>query len=410
MKRKGKYENLGTSRSALNCRKILFPLAFLILFSTARAQQTFKIIFTGDIMNHAPQLAAARTGKNTYDFSENFIYVAKILKSADFVAGNLETPLGIKPYAGYPLFSAPPSLATALKKAGFTHLMTANNHAYDKGEKGIRQTLRILDTAAMAHTGSFYHQSEKDSLPFVMLEKNGFRIALMNFTYGVNGHTRRESPLVNHIDTVKMKEQIRKAKAARPDEIIVFLHWGKEYATHPSAYQQKVENFLHRQGIRLIIGAHPHVIQPVKWQQDNLTAYSLGNFISNQRSFPRDGAFMLELILEKTGNKIRIKNVRYIPFWVYKYTIKGKPAYEILPLQYFLKDRYYFDTDAEYTKMLRFYRFVSDFMGRLSPEVPSSVPGFYSLPSSLSPRILSLSLGTLQPETKGFKLSVPVLE
>ena len=214
-------------------KRFLFTYFFFYILCLS-AQQKLRIIFTGDIMVHGPQLKAAYRKNDTYDFSENFIYVKNIFQQADWVIGNLETTLGIKPYSGYPLFSSPPALAEALKQAGFTLVVTANNHALDKGLKGIKQTIRVLDETGLLHTGTFLSLKEKNKLPYVVLEKNGFRIALMNFTYGINGQRKINNLPVNQIDTTYMKTQIRMAKKLQPDEIIVFLHWGKEYRDRKS--------------------------------------------------------------------------------------------------------------------------------------------------------------------------------
>ena len=327
-----------------------------------------KLIFTGDIMVHKAQLIAARTG-NSHDFAPVFRFVRPYFKQADFVIGNLETTLGVPPWSGYPLFSSPPTLASALRNAGFTHVVTANNHALDRGKRGLLRTLYLLDSVGLQHTGTFASESERDQQPYVLLKKNGITLALMNYTFGTNGIPIPDGVGVNVTDTIRMKKDIERARRVRPDAIVVFLHWGSEYRLHPGSKQRAVERFLHRQGIRFIVGSHPHVIQPVKVDSSGFTAYSLGNFVSNQRKFPRDGAFMLAVEMEKQNGRVVPVSVQYIPVWVYKNTAAAKPEFEILPSRDFMDDPDYFDYPWQYARMMRFEEFLRNFMRRYSPRV-----------------------------------------
>ena len=346
--------------------KFLYSFFFVLISATAFSQaDTIRLMFAGDIMAHGPQIKAAHNpDTDTYDFSDSFIYLKKIFRDADFVIGNLETTLGTRPYSGYPRFSAPPALAVALRDAGFTHLVTANNHSCDKGKHGIVRTVRILDSLQIGHTGTYASLPEKKENPFIILEKKGFKIIILNYTYGTNGLPVPDGTHVNIIDTMQMKKDIRLARSLHPGEIIVFLHWGNQYQAFPSAYQRQIEKFLHRQGIRIIIGSHPHVIQPVRHANGNLTVYSLGNFISNQRTFPRDGSFIFRLDLITENGRTRTLRHGYIPFWVYKYNENGKTYFEILPTDEFIIDRAYFTRKADFDKFLRFHRYINRFMKR----------------------------------------------
>ena len=352
-------------------KKGLFIFLFWLNFSGFFAQaDTLRLMFTGDIMAHGPQLRAAynpQTG--AYDFSDSFMYLKKIFRDADFVIGNLETTLGTRPYSGYPRFSAPPSLASALKEAGFTHVVTANNHACDKGKSGIVRTLQILDSLHLGHTGTFASLEEKERHPFIRLKKNGFDIILLNYTYGTNGLPIPQGTVVNLMDKEQMRRDIARAKKEHPGQIIVFLHWGLQYKAMPSAKQKEVENFLRKQGVDIIIGSHPHVIQPVAFNGQQLTVYSLGNFISNQRTFPRDGAFIFRLDLVKKDGKTTVAQAGYIPFWVYKYSENGQTFFEILPTDEFLAERGYFTLEKDYRKFLTFHRYVTDFMKKNAPGI-----------------------------------------
>ena len=351
---------------------ILFFLFGLSHLSTAQQLpvDSLKIMFVGDIMSHGPQLQAAyQQADNYYDYSEYFMYVRNIFHQADFVVGNLETTLGVKPYSGYPQFSAPPALAEACRDAGINVLVTANNHSCDKKRQGIVKTLDILDSLQILHTGTFRNLKEKKQKNALIIEKNSIKLALLNYTYGTNGIRIPLPARVNVIDTIAIKQDIQNTRLQNPDGIIVFLHWGEQYQNHPNKLQKKLVEFLHRQGIKWIIGSHPHVIQDVEREQDYinhniyLTAYSLGNFISNQRKFPRDGSIIIGLKFSKkttTDNDLKLTGYQIIPVWVYKYFKNSKRHYEILPVEDFLFRPDYFLKNTDYQKMMRYYKHYID--------------------------------------------------
>ena len=350
---------------------ILFTVfTVLNIYAQQVATDSLRIMFIGDIMNHSPQTKAAyNPDTGHYDYSENFKYVKNIFQQANFVAGNLETTLGIKPYSGYPQFSAPPALAAACRNANINVLMTANNHSCDKGLKGIFKTLNILDSLEISHTGTFRNKTEKESLTPLILKKNGITLALLNYTYGTNGIPEPKPAKVNLIDTIAIKRDIEKSRLKNPDAIIVFLHWGEQYKKHPNIHQKKLVNFLHRNGINIIIGSHPHVIQDIDYEIDYLnnqaylTVFSLGNFISNQRTFPRDGGMIVDLQLKKDrAGKLHISHFETIPVWVYKYTKDNKRHYEILPIEDFKFRPDYFIKNTDYQKMMRYYKYYKQYV------------------------------------------------
>jgi len=344
-----------------------YYIALLFSYSFATAQNhnadTLKLMFVGDIMNHGPQLKAAYDKTSgQYDFSENFKYLTPIFSEADFVLGNLETPVGVKPYAGYPQFSAPPSLVTACQQAGINVFATANNHACDKRKTGIVKTLDVLDSLKTFHLGTYRNKQENDSLTPLLVNIDNVSIALLNYTYGTNGLPVPYPTQVNKIDKKKIKKDIEKAKQKNPDILIVFLHWGNQYQDQPNKEQKELAGFIRKQGVDIIIGSHPHVIQPVEYELDvlnnrtYLTAYSLGNFISNQRTFPRDGSMILTLNLTKNKqNNWQLSGYETIPIWVYKYQKNKKWHYEILPIEDFMLQPAYFAKNSDYQKMMRYY-------------------------------------------------------
>ena len=319
--------------------KIRFKLGLLLLAAwlsvqvAAQERNRLKLIFTGDIMGHDTQIESALiTGQPDYDYQPCFQYLEPYFSSADITIGNLEVTLAGPPYKGYPQFSSPDELATALKKAGFDILITANNHALDRQKSGLERTLRQLDNQGIIHTGTFRDPMQRNLTYPLVVEKNGIRIALLNYTYGTNG-IKVESPnIVNFIDTAMIRQDLHKASRAEPDLTIVTMHWGKEYELTENRLQQNLASFAFRNGADAIIGSHPHVVQPVHGnKKGDLIVYSLGNLISNQRSRYRDGGIAFEMELMKTGGITEITGQAYLPVWVYKPKTKKGILFTLVP-------------------------------------------------------------------------------
>lgn len=325
-------------------RLLFILLLFFQLPSYAQDTTRLSLLFVGDIMQHDSNIAAAYnpvTGK--YDYSACFEYVAPIIRSADLAVGNLELTLAGKPYKGYPQFSAPNELAYELKRVGFDVLVTANNHSVDRGKKGIERTIDVLDTLSMIHTGTFKDSTSRATTYPLLIEKNGFRLSLLNYTYGTNGIPIPRPSMVNLIDTVQIKNDIQKAKGQRGDAIIVFFHWGDEYQSLPNKEQKRLTNLCFREGVKLVIGSHPHVLQPMEWrnEDDQFVVYSLGNFVSGQRPRYRDGGAMLWIDLQKviqdSLSMTSIHKADYELEWVQK-SNDEKKDFVMLPLRYFESD------------------------------------------------------------------------
>ncbi len=326
-------------------RGLLFLIGlFFQLHSYAQDTTQLSLLFVGDIMQHDSNIAAAYnplTGK--YDYSACFEYVSPIIRSADLAIGNLELTLAGKPYKGYPQFSAPNELAYELKRVGFDVLVTANNHSVDRGRKGIEHTIDVLDTLSISHTGTFKDSATRALTYPLLLEKNGFRLSLLNYTYGTNGIPVPRHSIVNQIDTIQIKKDIKKAKGQHSDAIIIFFHWGDEYQSLPNKEQKRLTNLCFREGVKLVIGSHPHVLQPMEWrnEKDQFVVYSLGNFISGQRPRYRDGGAMLWIDLQKviqdSVSLTSIQKADYELEWVQK-SSDAKKDFVMLPLRYFESD------------------------------------------------------------------------
>jgi poly-gamma-glutamate capsule biosynthesis protein CapA/YwtB (metallophosphatase superfamily) len=284
-------------------RLFLFALLFFS-FSFCYAQDTTRLsmLFLGDIMQHDSQISDAwDPGLKKYNYDPCFQYVAPYTQAVDLAIGNLELTLAGRPYKGYPQFSAPDELLLALKKMGLDVLVTANNHCVDRGRNGVERTIRLLDSLKIPHTGTFKDQKEKQALHPLLIEKNGFRLALLNYTYGTNGLPVTAPNIVNVIKPDEIVKDLVYAKTLSADMIIVFVHWGAEYQSMPSQWQKDLADLFFKNGAQLVIGAHPHVIQPMEWRKDQnkLIAYSLGNFVSGQRKRYTDGGAMIRLELQK---------------------------------------------------------------------------------------------------------------
>ena len=318
-------------------------------------EDSLSFIFMGDIMGHDPQIASAfNPAKGAYNYEGVFRKVSHIIRTADFAIANLEVTLAGEPYAGYPQFSSPDALAVACKKNGIDVLVTANNHSCDRAKKGLLRTIHVLDSLEIPHTGTFKDAEERNRKNLLILDRNNIRVGLLNYTYGTNGLPTPKPTMVNRIDTLTMLSDIRKSRADSLDKLIVMIHWGPEYQSQPSKKQVEIAEVLFRNGVDIIVGSHPHVLQKMEYIQakdgenENFIAYSLGNFVSNQRTRKRDGGAMLKLTLRKNKDDVTISNSGYYLTWVSRPIIDGKTIYEILPCSEFeTNDFYDLDSDAK---------------------------------------------------------------
>jgi poly-gamma-glutamate capsule biosynthesis protein CapA/YwtB (metallophosphatase superfamily) len=320
--------------------KSFLTALLLSITSICNAQDTTRLslLFLGDIMQHDSQISDAwDPALKKYNYDPCFKYVAPYTQAVDLAIGNLEVTLAGKPYKGYPQFSAPDELLLALQKMGLDVLVTANNHCVDRGKNGVERTIRLLDSLKIPHTGTFKDHKERQTLHPLLIEKNGFRLALLNYTYGTNGLPITPPNIVNLIKPEEIVKDLAYAKTLHADMIIVFVHWGSEYQSLPSPWQKDIANLFFKNGAQLVIGAHPHVIQPMEWHKDKnqLIAYSLGNFVSGQRKRYTDGGAMIRLELQKiaTGENslTTIDTAGYILQWVQR-TSDAQKNYFVWPV------------------------------------------------------------------------------
>lgn len=291
---------------------------------TKKVESEISFSFVGDIMCHSPIFESARIEKDSFDFNPIFENIKDELSKSDFTIGNLETVIAGKEYgySGYPYFNSPVEFLKALKNVGFDVLFTCNNHALDRGINGILNTQKNIEKYSLKYVGT--NKTKSDSI--LVLEKNGLKISLLAYTYGLNGNQlpKSKSFLINIIDTNKIKNDILKAKNLS-DVIIVYLHFGEEYQREANSFQKKLVENIFSYGAKVIIASHPHVIQEINFDDDKLVAYSLGNFLSNQRWRYSDAGVILNFTLSKNdSNKITIKNFFAVPTWVFKGTLNKK--------------------------------------------------------------------------------------
>jgi poly-gamma-glutamate synthesis protein (capsule biosynthesis protein) len=284
---------------------------------------TVSLAIVGDLMCHSQQFESAKKDSG-YDFKPTFASVKKYLETADFAFGNLETVTAgaALKFTGYPMFNSPVEYLDAAKDAGFDVLTNANNHSLDRGFNGVQKTIEELDKRSILHTGTARTINERNT-PLIV-RKNETKLGILAYTYGTNGIKIPEGKeyCVNLIDTIQIKIDIAKSKAAGANAVLVFVHWGIEYQRFGNDTQKMLEGFIHKNGALLVLGSHPHVLQPSSVRNSNLksgfTIFSLGNFISAQRKQYTDCGIILRLKLIKnigTG-EVSINNVDYIPTYV----------------------------------------------------------------------------------------------
>ena len=287
-----------------------------------------RLFFVGDIMAHRPQVNAARHfGAGSYDFRPQFKEILPLLSGADLLIGNLETVLGgartDADYTGYPLFNTPDSLLDALKDAGFNVLLLANNHANDKKPQGLLRTLKEIEKRGLLWVGLDDPEEGRSPVP-LLIEVQGIQVALLNYMYGSNTALPAKGTQLRPsiINEVQMLKDIATAREKSADIVLVCLHWGAEYSLKPSSAQRALASKLQEGGADVIIGAHPHVPQPIEITsasddgRPQLVAWSLGNFVSNQRPIPRERNLLLSVEITKNQAGSRVSRVAVAPLWV----------------------------------------------------------------------------------------------
>lgn len=301
----------------------------------------------GDIMCHNSQYTDAYVASSdTYDFSYVFEDIKQYIEPADIAIGNIETTFAGKErgYSNYPTFNSPEQLATNLKDLGIDVLCTANNHSLDKGYSGLTSTLNFLDDAGISHMGTY--DSAESQNEILIKDVNGIKIAFLAYTYGTNGiPVPKDKPYcINLIDKDLILKHLELAKEQNPDLICVNMHWGVEYKTKQNSEQEELADFLFQNGVDIILGSHPHVLQPMEKKtitledgttKDCFVIYSLGNFISGQNQDNTRNSVILNIECTKSGktNKTTIDSVSYVPIYMYKSSSGKTKRYKVLDIE-----------------------------------------------------------------------------
>ena len=285
---------------------------------------------SGDLLIHSPifERALVLGGGRRYNFAPFFVKVKPYIRRAELALCQVETPMTPAPPTGYPVFNTPPALATAIRQAGWRACSTASNHTLDQGQRGVDGTIRALNRAGVAHTGSFSSAAARRR-PLIMTVK-GVRVAFLAYTEFTNGIPLPHPWSVNRASAARILSDAHRARRDGAKVVIVNLHWGDEYAAQPSSFQLWLAKKLTRSpDITAIVGQHVHVVQPIRIIGGKLVIFGEGNLISNQTSAccpaaSQDG--MIVLLTIRVGSRgARVTFIHYVPIWV------RHPDFVILP-------------------------------------------------------------------------------
>ena len=337
---------------------------------------TFTLTAIGDVMCHNTQyMDAYDSDTGTYDFSYVFDNISSYTKTADICIGNLETSFAgeDRGYSNYPTFNSPDSLADSLKSIGVDVLSTAGNHALDMGFSGLSRTIDVLDKADISHLGTYKTQEDQDKVLIKYVK--GVKIAFIDYTYGTNGISVPSDKkfCINLIDKDLIKKHIETAKNQNADMIVACMHWGTEYQTKQNSEQEELADFLFQNGVNVIIGNHPHVIQPMEKRtvtledgstRDGFVVYALGNFICDQNAVNTRDSIILNLKITKhTDGSITIDNYDYVPIYMYKDTSVSKHKMKILDIN---KTIYNYENNLDDSITEKIYNLMKTELGRIT--------------------------------------------
>lgn len=321
---------------------------------------------TGDILVHGPVIEAAKKEEGVYDFNNLYTYIKDYYNSVDFMVANLEVTLGGEAagkYQGYPTFNCPDSMIDALQAAGVDMMLTANNHSYDTGHNGFIRTQQVLEEKNMLHLGS---RLTEEVDPYLVQDINGIKIGFACFTYE-SGRTEDGRKALNGIPVSvddanlintfsydnltgfynDVERMLLSMEEDGADFTMFFMHWGQEYQLAPNTNQTAMAQMLCELGVDIIVGGHPHVIQPfttLTSSTGNQTycIYSVGNAVSNQRretletspnkEYTEDGMIFSVEFERWSDGRLNISDINILPTWVERNNVSGRNVYTIVPL------------------------------------------------------------------------------
>ncbi len=296
-----------------------------------------SLIAVGDNLIHNTLLLDALQSDGSYDFNSMYDQIKPYVEAADIAVINQESPLGTGEPSAYPCFNTPQACGDAVVNAGFDVISHANNHAMDSGAEALYDTLDFWDSYAdkgIVRIGIARNAEDRAKVRFV--ERNGMKIGFLAYTYGLNGYSLPDNnpDLVSLIDKDKIAQEMAAVKE-QCDAVVVLMHWGEEYETAQNEEEEDLAQFLTENGADLIIGGHPHVMQPCAWVQSpngnrTFCAYSLGNFVSAQDTAYRMTEGMLQVtISRKEDGSIVVEHPGVMPMVC---TFSGWRNYKVIPL------------------------------------------------------------------------------
>ncbi len=330
---------------------------------------TASVGVTGDVLMHGPVIEAGKAASSkagSYDFTSMFQYVKPYYEKYDFMVANLETTLGgteAGAYKGYPNFNCPDDIVDGLQYAGVDMLLTANNHSYDTGLNGFTRTLKVLEEKGMEHLGT---QQSEDELDYIVKDINGIKIGMICYTYETTGDdssrkylngirlSEKAGPLVTSFSYDKLdsfyseiKAYLKAMKDAGAEVTMVYIHWGNEYELSPTSSQKKIAQKLCEMGVDVIVGGHPHVVEPFttltsETGHKTYCIYSVGNALSNQNrvslkdtqnnKYTEDGLIFGVTFEKWNDGHVEIAEIEITPTWVNKEWRTDRNIYAIIPL------------------------------------------------------------------------------
>ena len=279
------------------------------LITVIEQQQEYNVslVMVGDALIHSSIYVDARGSDNTYNFVPMLEHIKPIVSNYDLAYYNQETILGGKELglSNYPRFNSPYEVGDAFVDAGFNLVSLATNHTMDKNEQGVINSINYWKSKTDVYTaGSYLSFEERDSAVFK--EKNGIKYALLSYTTWTNGlNTPQGKEYLNNVYSDELAKNDIERIRDKVDVIIVAMHWGNEYSLGVSQNQTQIANYLSSLGVDIIVGAHPHVVEPIEYINDGktLVIYSLGNFISDQVGIDRLTGLMVSVNIKKTTFK-----------------------------------------------------------------------------------------------------------
>jgi len=300
-----------------------------------RPLRSARIRAVGDLITHQVQLDSAKQADGSYDFHPQYARIAGELADADYTIANLETTIGRKDnraYSGFPNFNTPESLLDTLKDAGIDFLTLANNHILDRGFEGLQLTVENVANRGFDYAGA--NRSPEEKARTVVVDAGGVRVGMLCYTEMTNGMPKKKnnSPArqygVNYMGDADFNEDVRRLREAGAEVIIALVHWGVEYKREPTERMQNNAQKLVAAGVDVVLGSHPHMVQPVTWievvtdsgeARRGLVAYSLGNFISNQGKRYTDSGILLDFTLqEREAGGFDVTDVKVMPTYCWR--------------------------------------------------------------------------------------------